>query len=119
MVSGDRKMVALKWINLGVRFLLELCMLAAVGYWGFKTGSGWLLKITLGIGAPLLIAVIWGTFVAPKAAYPLHGFTLLALEAILFGSGVAALVTTKNYSLAWGFAVIVVINRVLMFIWGQ
>ena len=109
-------MVALKWINLGVRFLLELCMLAAVGYWGFKTGSGWSLKILLGIGAPLLIAVIWGTFVAPKASHPLHGFTLLALEAALFGSGVVALIATKNYSLAWGFAVIMIVNRILMFV---
>ena len=112
-------MNALKSINVGVRFLLELCMLVAVGYWGFKTGSGWLLKITLGIGAPLSIAVIWGIFVAPKAIYPLHRFVLLALEAVLFGSGVAALFATKNYSLAWAFAAIVVINRVLMLVWQQ
>ncbi len=112
-------MNVLKSINLGVRFLLELCMLVAVGYWGFKTGSGWLLKIALGIGAPLSIAVIWGIFVAPKAAYPLHGFVLLALEAVLFGSGVAALYATENYSLAWGFAVIVIINRILIYAWGQ
>ena len=119
MVNGDQKMAALKWINLGVRFLLELCMLAAVGYWGFKTSSGWLLKILLGIGAPLLIAVIWGTFVAPKAAYPLRGYMLLVLEAALFGSGVAALYATKNYSLALSFAAAVIINRFLIFIWRQ
>jgi len=112
-------MNVLKSINLGVRFLLELCMLVAVGYWGFKTGSGWLLKIALGIGAPLSIAFIWGIFVAPKAAYPLHGFVLLALEAVLLGSGVAALYATENYSLAWGFAVIVIINRILIYAWGQ
>jgi Protein of unknown function (DUF2568) len=109
----------LRSINLGVRFLLELCMLAAVGYWGFKTGSGWLLRIALGIGAPLSIAIIWGAFVAPKAAYPLHGFMLLTLEAILFGSGVAALYATKNYSLAWTFAIILIINRILIFVWGN
>jgi hypothetical protein len=112
-------MDALKGLNLAVRFLLELCMLVTVGYWGFKTGSGWFLKILLGIGAPLLIAIIWGTFVAPKAAYHLNGFTLLALEGVLFGSGVVALFVTKNYSLAWGFALIVIINRTLMFAWEQ
>ena len=112
-------MDALKSINLAVRFLLELCVLAAVGYWGFKTGSGWFLKILLGIGAPLLIAVIWGMFGAPKANMQLHGFMLLALEVVVFGSGVAALYATKNYSLAWAFAVIIVINRILMFVWGQ
>lgn len=112
-------MEVIKGLNLAVRFLLELCVLAAVGYWGFKTGSGWFLRILLGIGAPLLIAVIWGIFGAPKANMQLHGFMLLALEIIVFGSGVAALYATKNYPLAWGFAVIVIVNRILMFIWGQ
>ena len=109
----------LKSINLGVRFLLELCLLAAVGFWGFKTGSGWLPKILLGIGAPVLIAAIWGMFVAPKATYHLYGVMLLGLEAVLFGLGVAALYLTGKHSLAWGFAFIVILNRVLMFIWGQ
>jgi hypothetical protein len=113
------RMDALKGLNLAVRFLLELCVLATVGYWGFKTNSGWLPKILLGIGAPLIIAIIWGMFGAPKAANHLTGFSLLALELIVFGSGVAALWATKNYSLAWGFAAIVIVNRVLMLVWKQ
>lgn len=112
-------MDAIKSLNLGIRFLLELCVLAAVGYWGFKTGSGWFLKILLGIGAPLLIAVLWGALGAPKAPYHLIGLGLLALEVVVFGSGVAALFATKHDALAWGFAAILVINRVLMFVWQQ
>ena len=112
-------MSALKSLNLAIRFLLELCVLTAVGYWGFKTGSGWFVKILLGIGAPLVIAVIWGTFGAPKANMQLRGVMLLGLEIIVFGSGVAALYATKNYPLAWGFAAIVIVNRILLFIWGQ
>jgi len=112
-------MGALKVLNLSIRFLLELFVLIAVGYWGFKTGTGWFFKVLLGIGLPALVAVIWGTFAAPKAAHRLHGLRLLGLEAAVFGSGVAALVATKNYSLAWAFAIIVILNRVLMFIWRQ
>jgi hypothetical protein len=112
-------MDALKSINLAVRFLLEICVLIAVGYWGFKTNSNWFLKILLGIGAPLLIAVIWGVFGAPKAANHLTGFNLLALEVIVFGSGVAALFAAKNYSLAWVFAIVVIVNRILMIVWKQ
>ena len=106
-------MDALKSINVGVRFLLEICVLISVGYWGFKTNSGWILKILLGIGLPLLIVVVWGIFGAPKAPYHLTGFSLLALEVVVFGSGVAALFATKNYSLAWGFAAIVIVNKIL------
>ena len=119
MVDGVWKMDALKSINVAVRFLLEICVLISVGTWGFKTGSGWFIKILLGIGLPLLIAIIWGMFGAPKAAYHLAGLPLLVLEVLVFGSGVVALIATKNYSLVWGFAVIVIINKVLMVIWGQ
>ena len=112
-------MDALKGINLAVRFLLEICVLICVGYWGFKTHTGWLLKILFGIGGPLLIAVIWGMFAAPKAAYQLQGLALLALEVVVFGSGVAALFLTNNNTLAWSFAVVVIINRILIFVWRQ
>lgn len=74
----------LKGLNLLVRFLLELCMLVAVGYWGFKTHSGWPMKILLGIGLPVLIAVLWGLFMAPKAVYPLSGASHLAVSLTLF-----------------------------------
>ena len=112
-------MGALKSINLAIRFLLEICVLIAVGTWGFKTGLGWFIKILLGIGLPLLIAIVWGMFGAPKAAYHLDGLPLLALEVLVFGLGVAALIATKNYSLAWGFAAIVIVNKGLLVIWGQ
>jgi hypothetical protein len=51
-------MDVLKGTNLLFRFLLELCMLAAVGYWGFKTQSEWGMKLLLGIGLPSLITVM-------------------------------------------------------------
>jgi hypothetical protein len=52
-------MLILKASNLGMRFVLELCALAALGYWGFKTGHGIFLKVILGLGAPLAAATIW------------------------------------------------------------
>lgn len=58
---------AFHWANLTVAFLLELCALAALGYWGLRTASGPATKAALGIGAPLLAAVLWGLFAAPRA----------------------------------------------------
>ncbi len=46
--------------NVGLRFLLELAVLVALGYWGFHTNSPPIFKVTLGIGAPLLALVVWG-----------------------------------------------------------
>jgi len=112
-------MNALKGINLAVRFLLELCMLAAVGYWGFKTPSGWGMKLVVGIGLPLLLAGLWGLFVAPKAIYPLRGIPHLVLALILLGSGALALFASGHRTLGWVYAILVIVNQVLLVLWKQ
>lgn len=59
----------MKAANLVLRFLLELGALAALGYWGLHTGSNELLHWLLGIGVPLLAAVVWGLFIAPRRRF--------------------------------------------------
>ena len=94
-------------------------MLAAVGYWGFKTQSGWWMKLTLGIGLPILIAVVWGLFVAPRAMYPLRGIPHLVLALILLGSGAVALFASGIPTLGWIYAITLVVNQVLLVLWKQ
>jgi hypothetical protein len=60
-------MELIKGANLLLRFLLELFALGALGYWGLKTGSATITKVVLGCGAPVVAAVLWGTFVSPRA----------------------------------------------------
>ena len=115
----EQGMELLKGTNLLVRFLLELCMLAAVGYWGFKTQSGWALKVLLGIGMPVLIAILWGLFVAPRAAYPLQGLSRLGVELTLFSAGAVALYASGTANLAWIYVVVLAVNEVLLFVWSQ
>ena len=79
----------IKGANLALRFLLELCALVALGYWGFKTGSGALAKIALGIGTPFVAAIVWGVFVAARAPVALPGVVVLLLQALVFGSAAA------------------------------
>ena len=109
----------LKSLNLAVRFLLELCMLVAVGYWGFKTHSSWVMKIIFGIGLPVLIAVLWGLFVAPKAIYPLSRVPRLVVELILMGSAAVALFASGRTDLGWIYTVILIISEILMIVWRQ
>jgi hypothetical protein len=103
----------LKTLNLVVRFLLELCMLAAVGYWGFKTSSGWGLKIVLGIGLPIIVAFGWWL------AWKLSGIPHLALELTLLGSGAVALFASNKSALGWVYIVSLVINKTLLVAWRQ
>lgn len=109
----------IKSINIALRFLLEIFVLMAVGYWGFTMTSNWVLKIVFGLFFPVLIAVVWGRYGAPKSPNQLHGLMLLILEVLVFGSGVAALFFAGRDNLALTFAVILVVNRFLMFVWRQ
>jgi hypothetical protein len=112
-------MVLIKSANVAVRFLLELCLLAALGYWGFQTERGLIVKIVLGLGLPLLVAILWGIFLAPASSMRLHGPVSLVLEWALFGIGAAALYATGYPRLAWALLLIYAINKVLMYVWEQ
>ena len=104
--------------NDGLRFTLELAALTALAYWGFAEHDGavqWL----LGLGAPLLAAVVWGAFVAPKASRPTTDPVRLLLELAVFGPAVVALWATGSHLLAFGFGVLVVLHLAFTFLLGQ
>lgn len=108
----------LKSINLAVAFLLELCMLAALAYWGFQAEST-LLKIVLGIGAPALAIVIWGLFMAPRSPRRLTGWAYLILKSVLFGIAAIVLAAAGQAALAVVFVAVAVINQILLLVWQQ
>jgi Protein of unknown function (DUF2568) len=110
MRQGSGMGEVLRWANDALAFLLELAALAALGYWGWRLGSGMPAKVTASIGAPLLAAIAWGLFAAPRArfAVPLAG--VLVVKALVFGAAAAALAATGHRALAVAFAVVVVAN---------
>lgn len=112
-------MQIVQYLNLGIRFLLELCMLVAFGAWGFQLDRGWPLRIAAGIGVPLLVAAIWGVFVSPKATIPLAEPWRFGLEALLFGLAASALYLAQRPSLAILLFTFFFINRLLMTVWHQ
>jgi hypothetical protein len=77
------------------------------------------MKVILGIGLPILIAVIWGMFVAPKAMYPLHGAAHLALGFVLLASGAFALFAAGRAELGGVYMISLVANQVLMILLKQ
>ena len=80
-------------------------------------GGSPITKAILGLGFPLLAAVVWGTFVAPKAAIPLSTPLRLLPEALVFGSATAALHGSGHPLLAVCFISLAVANRVLVLAW--
>jgi hypothetical protein len=72
-----------------------------------------------GLGAPLAAAVLWGRFVAPKASHPAVDPLRLALEVLVFGSGLAALFAAGRSTLGAVFGGLVVLHLALTFALGQ
>jgi hypothetical protein len=106
------------WANDGLRFLLEMALLASLAYWGFSEQAGavqWL----LGLGAPLLVAVVWGRYIALKASHPTTDPARLLLEVAVFGAGVAGLFVADRTGLALVFAALVLVHLSLTFVLDQ
>ena len=112
-------LMMIKNANLVLSFFLELGVLAALGYWGFQTGPGTIARIALGIGAPAVAVLVWGLFGAPKAVWHLDGPWRLILEVVFFGSAAVALFAAGQRVLGVAFALVFVLNSVLIYALGQ
>src|SRR5215213_7065272 len=117
--EGATLLEILKNINLALAFLLELCMLAALSYWGFTLDQGLAIRFGAGLGVPILVAVIWGMWMAPRASNRLPEPLHLIVELIIFGLAIAALYAAGRPQLALAFWLVYVLNVVLRYVWGQ
>lgn len=109
-------MVVAYYIVSGIFFLMELCALAAFSYWGFHMNRGWLINSLLGLGTPLLVAIFWGTFIAPKASIPVSVPLRIILQSIIFSLAVAALYMSDKSKLATILGVVVLVEMILMYV---
>jgi uncharacterized protein DUF2568 len=109
----------LKTANLALAFLLELLMLAAFGYWGFQASTETVVKIILGVGVPLVVVLIWGMFLAPRATRRLERIPRMLAELTIFGLAALAVAAAGRPDLAILFAVVVVLNQALLYLWQQ
>jgi Protein of unknown function (DUF2568) len=119
MPESEGGLVAVQSANLALRFLLELCALAAVSYWGWQAGASFPAKLALAIGVPLVVAVAWGLFVAPNAAVPLPGPLMFVLGLLILELAAGAVVLTGRRRIGLIFAVAALVNAVLMAVWQQ
>ena len=97
-------------VNLGLRFLLELAMLAALAWTGAELGTSRVTSFALAVALPLAAAAVWARWVAPKAARRLTDPRRLLVELVLFGATAAGLAAIGHPLLAVAFAVLVVAN---------
>ncbi|RBY97032.1 hypothetical protein DQ237_05390 [Blastococcus sp. TF02-8] len=82
MVTGSGGWTA---VRLTLAFLSEIAALVTLSAWGGRTG-GWGLAVAL----PLVAAVLWGAFAAPRARFRVPAAALAVTVGVL-GGGVLAL----------------------------
>jgi len=106
-------------VNLLLRFLLELAILAAIAFWGFSAWDNVGLKLATGVGIPLVIAAFWALFMAPSARRRLRSPVRHVAELPLFGAGVLALAAAGQPAAAAVFVLLYALNKTLMLVWKQ
>ena len=107
-------------LNLTIRFLIELCALIGLGYWGYSAGGGTAAHLLLALAAPAAAALAWGAFVALRrmvAAAPLA--LRLAVELAVIGAASAGLYTTGAHTAAVALGATWAVNIAWLRLLGQ
>lgn len=106
-------------VNLAVRFVVELAALFALGFWGFQRGETERQKYAMASLAALSAAGLWGLLIAPNAPVDPGTVIRVALQVLIFGAAVAALVVVRRERLAILFGVVAAVNGVLLYAFDQ
>ena len=98
-----------------VAFLVELAVLTLLALAGARAEAPTMLRVVLAVALPLAAASLWGIFAAPRA--PVRSVALqLATKVLVLGAGVAAGFFVLSFPWAVAFAIVVLVNTVLMYV---
>lgn len=79
---------ALKPIEV-VAFVCQLFAFASLAIWGFLAWPfPW--NVVAGIGAPVLVILLWAFFVSPRAVLSVHPFVRAVVELLVYASATIA-----------------------------
>jgi hypothetical protein len=107
-------MSVIKGANLALRFLLELCALAALGYGAAQLPAPWPLRVVAAVAVIAVAAAVWGRWVAPRARHLLPDPLRLIPEWAVFGGATVSLVLTGHPILGAVFAALAATNRLAL-----
>ena len=103
-------------INLAIRFILELSALVSAGMWGWRQSDSWL-RYIFGIGIPIILGIIWGTFAVPddpsrsgNAPVVTPGIIRLVIELGFFAFATWALYDMGFTKVGLAFAIIIILH---------
>lgn len=104
-------------LRLGLRVLMEVGIVLALGYWGFHTGNSATTETLLGIGAPVLAFGFWGAVDFHQAgglAEPLR----LTQELLVSGLAAGGLYAAGQPFLGVALALLSLVYHALVYLLG-
>jgi hypothetical protein len=103
-------------VNDLLRFGLELAGIVSLGLWGWRAGGSSPLRFVLAIAAPLVLIAIWSIWIAPKADSPLDPTVRVIVGSALLLAAAGGLWLVGLSRVAAIFAVLIIVNTILMFV---
>ena len=109
----------MKAANDGVRFVLEMVALVAIGYWGWRQGGSTLAKIAIAAAIVVGVSALWATFrTGSDAPVEVPTAVRVVIEVGVFAAATAALFAVGHRSWAIGFAILAAANEILNYVLG-
>jgi hypothetical protein len=95
-------------VLLTLRFLAELALLAALAYGGWHLGSGTPLSLVAAVLLPVAAGLVWGRWVAPRAASRLPDPARAGVEGVLFLAAFVLLARSEPQpeTVGWGLVML-------------
>lgn len=113
--------MSLYFLNLAIRFVLEMTALIGVGIWAWGLSDGGM-RYVFAIGIPMMMSAIWGVFNVKgdpsrsgNAPVVVPGLLRLLIELIFFAFGAWTLIAAGHTSFGQVFIVIVIIHYLASF----
>ncbi len=104
-------------VNLALRGVMELGVVAGFAWWGFHAGASAGTRALLAIGAPLVGFGFWGLVDFHQAGAAAEGLRL-AQELMISGLAAAAIYVVGQHALGWTLAGISVVHHALVYLVG-
>jgi len=106
----DSRPSGLAVVVLGLRFLAELGLLAALAWAGWHLTGSTALSLVAAVVLPLLAAGVWGRWVAPRARHRLKDPARAAVEVVLFMTAFVLLTRSEPHpdTIGWALALLLV-----------
>ena len=109
---------ALKSLNLGLRALMELGTVVALGYWGYTIGKTTGASMLLGIAVPMIGFGFWG-LIDFRQTGPLAEPLRLIQELVISGLAALAWYAAGAETLGWVLGSIAIVHHVVLYLTGE